>query len=369
MKKKLLFLVSSMEGGGAERVAAMLCNHWSKCGFDVTLMPTYSKRGTCKHVLDECVNLVFLADIVNSRTDSMYMKVIRTFNLRRYIKETQPDYIVSFLTNVNIGAIISSLGLNIPVFASERTYPPFNNWPILYNILRRIFYPRATCIIMQTQDGMEWLENAIPSAKGAIVENPVIHPLPIPKIRNSNLLTTRKILLSVARLSKEKNIDIIIQAFNEIKDKYLDWDLVILGEGSERNKLESIIKKNNLNNRIHLVGRTDDPDFWYKQASVFVMYSKFEGFPNALVEAMSYGLPVISSRCKTGPEDILNHQENGLLVELKSSPKKLEEAIEFMIDNPKLAMRMGETAKVVRENYTIQKISNKWFQAFESSKT
>ena len=85
MKKKLLFLVSSMEGGGAERVAAMLCNYWSKTGFDVTLMATYSKRGICKHVLDDDVNLIFLADIVNSRTDSMYMKVRRTFYLRKYI--------------------------------------------------------------------------------------------------------------------------------------------------------------------------------------------------------------------------------------------------------------------------------------------
>ena len=275
MKKKLLFLVSSMEGGGAERVAAMLCNHWSKCDYDVTLMATYSKRGTCKHVLDDDVKLVFLADIVNSRTDSMYMKIIRTFRLRKYIKDARPEYIVSFLTNVNIGAIISSLGLNIPVFASERTYPPFNNWPILYNILRRLFYPRATCIIMQTQDGMNWLENAISSATGSIIENPVIHPLPIPNKRASNNLTNRKILLSVARLSKEKNIDMIIKAFNALKNKHHDWDLVILGEGSERKKLESLIDKNHLHDRVHLVGRTSDPDFWYNQASVFIMYSKF----------------------------------------------------------------------------------------------
>ena len=99
MKKKLLFLVSSMEGGGAERVAAMLCNYWSKAGFDVTLMATYSKRGICKHVLDDDVNLIFLADIVNSRTDSMYMKVRRTFYLRRTrLEKTKNSIVLLFLS-------------------------------------------------------------------------------------------------------------------------------------------------------------------------------------------------------------------------------------------------------------------------------
>ena len=366
MKKKLLFLVSSMEGGGAERVAAMLCNHWSKSGFDVTLMATYSKRGICKHVLDDDVNLIFLADIVNSRTDSMYMKVRRTFYLRKYMIDEQPDIIVSFLTNVNIGAIIASFGLGIPVFSSERTYPPFNNWPILYNILRRIFYPYATSIIMQTQDGLDWLNKTISSATGAIIENPVTYPLPIPEIRSDNQITSQKIILCVARLSAEKNIDMIIRVFSELAHQYSDWDLVILGEGTERKKIEHAIGLTKLESRIHLVGRTNDPDFWYQQASLFIMYSKFEGFPNALVEAMSYGLPVISSNCKTGPQDIVNHLENGLLVELSNNREPLKEAMKYMIDNQQEARQMGERAIAVRELYKIEKVSLKWSDLFES---
>ena len=366
MKKKLLFLVSSMEGGGAERVAAMLCNYWSKTGFDVTLMATYSKRGICKHVLDDDVNLIFLADIVNSRTDSMYMKVRRTFYLRKYMIDEQPDMIVSFLTNVNIGAIISSFGLGIPVFSSERTYPPFNNWPILYNILRRIFYPFATAIVMQTQDGLDWLNKTIPSATGAIIENPVTYPLPIPEPRADNQITSKKIILCVARLSTEKNIDMIIKVFSELAHQYLDWDLVILGEGSERKKIEQVIIATKLDSRIHLVGRTNDPDFWYQQASLFIMYSKFEGFPNALVEAMSYGLPVISSNCKTGPQDIISNLENGLLVELSNDREPLMQAMQHMIDNESEAKAMGDRAIAVREHYKIEKVSMKWSDLFGS---
>ena len=81
------------------------------------------------------------------------------------------------------------------------------------------------------------------------------------------------------------------------------------------------------------MGRTNDPDFWYQQASLFIMYSKFEGFPNALVETMSYGLPVISSNCKTGPQDIISNLENGLLVELSNDREPLMQAMQHMIDN------------------------------------
>jgi glycosyltransferase involved in cell wall biosynthesis len=114
------------------------------------------------------------------------------------------------------------------------------------------------------------------------------------------------------------------------------------------------------------MGRTNDPDFWYQQASLFIMYSKFEGFPNALVEAMSYGLPVISSNCKTGPQDIVNHLENGLLVELSNNREPLKEAMKYMIDNQQEAKQMGERAIAVRELYKIEKVSLKWSDLFES---
>ena len=86
-QKNILFLVSSMEGGGAERVAAILCNHWSECGFKVTLMPTFSGRGSCVHILGKDVELIYLADIVNSKSKSFLMRIIRLYKLRQYIKK------------------------------------------------------------------------------------------------------------------------------------------------------------------------------------------------------------------------------------------------------------------------------------------
>ncbi len=362
-KQKILFLVSSMEGGGAERVAAMLCNSWANQGFEVTLMATFSGRGTCIHILDEQVKLEFLADIVNSRSQSLLMRVRRLFALRKYIKTYNPDLIISFLTNVNNGAIIAAFGLGIPVFVSERTYPPFNNWPILIFILRKLFYPFASSVIMQTQDGVEWLKDSIPNAKGTIIENPVIYPLPIPSTRDQ-FNKTSKIILCVARLSKEKNFDKIIDAFVQIAYKFKDWDLVILGDGPEKKYLKSKILDENLVDRIFLIGRSQDPDFWYKRASIFVMYSRFEGFPNALVEAMSYGLPVISSDCKTGPGDIIAHGKNGLLVPIENNHSNLSYAIESLISDISLQERLGREAKDVIKKYKISEINKKWFQLF-----
>ena len=365
-QKNILFLVSSMEGGGAERVAAILCNHWSECGFKVTLMPTFSGRGSCVHILGKDVELIYLADIVNSKSKSFLMRIIRLYKLRQYIKKNKPDFIVSFLTNVNIAAIMAAIGTKIPVFVSERTYPPFNNWPILIFLLRRIFYPFASSVVMQTNDGIEWLNKSIKSSKGIVIENPVIHPLPIPEKRDK-FITNKKIILAVARLSNEKNFSLIIDSFNKLHKDNPEWDLVILGDGPEKNQILNKIDKLDLKERVHLMGRSPDPDFWYSKASIFVMYSKFEGFPNALVEAMAYGLPVISSNCKTGPKDIITHMKDGLLVPLSSEPNLLTDSIEILIKDSVLRSRLSSQATFVKEKFALNQVHQKWLKLFEKN--
>ena len=123
-QRKILFLVSGMEVGGAERVASLLCNYWIEKGHKVTLMPTYSGRGECSYEINDDVKISFLSDIFGSKKSNLWSRIRRFILLRRVIVNEAPDVIVSFLAQVNVTAILAAMGTNIPVIVSERTYPP-----------------------------------------------------------------------------------------------------------------------------------------------------------------------------------------------------------------------------------------------------
>ena len=134
-----------MQGGGAERVAALLANAWSTRGHDVTLMPTFSARGNCVYPLSPSVHLDFLSD--HGRPSAG--RFARLLMLRRFIMRARPDVIVSFLPHVNVAALLATLGTDVPVIACERTYPPLlaPPLPLSYRLLRRLTYPVAAALL------------------------------------------------------------------------------------------------------------------------------------------------------------------------------------------------------------------------------
>ena len=175
---KIVFLVSSMHGGGAERVASLLCNFWSRNGHDVVLVPTYSGRGSCAYPLDKDVRLEFLSDRMGSTKRSVYNKIRRLFGIRQLIKEEEPEVVVSFLTDVNIAAILSTIGLSVRLIVSERSFPP--KCPISPYIrwLRKFLYTYADYVVMQSEEGLNWLRKESPRSNGCVIPNPVSYPLP-----------------------------------------------------------------------------------------------------------------------------------------------------------------------------------------------
>ena len=132
----IAFFVSSMEGGGAERIAAMLANDWAARGHHVQLIATYSQRGTSRHQLASGVELIFLADLVGSQQQSLKNRLVRLQAVRNLLKQSQPDAVVSFLTTVNIAVLLAALGLGCRVVVSEHIYPPLHPIGPIANWLR-----------------------------------------------------------------------------------------------------------------------------------------------------------------------------------------------------------------------------------------
>ncbi|MBE0436445.1 MAG: glycosyltransferase family 4 protein [Methylomicrobium sp.] len=372
MSKNILFLVSSMEGGGAERVAALLCNHWAGQGHEVTLMPTFSGRGECLYPLSERVKLDYLADRVGTTRRSGVNKVRRLWALRRAMRELRPDAVVSFLTPVNVAAIVASMGLKIPVIVSERIYPPAMPLGGVMALLRKLTYPKARVVVLQTEQARHWLESTIPKAQGRVIANPAVWPIPetSPEIKPDSVVAVGKhILLAVGRLDAQKGFDLLLQAFRRIAQVRQDWDLVILGEGGEHGRLLSLRRELGLEGRVHLPGRTGNLSAWYRRADLYAMSSRFEGFPNTLVEAMAHGLPAVSFDCATGPRDILRHQMDGLLVAPESGFEGLAASLSLLMDDKERREAMGQHAVEVRERFSMQRIAGLWNEVLGLDRT
>ncbi|MEX0382539.1 glycosyltransferase family 4 protein [Spiribacter sp. 1M153] len=360
---RVLFVVSSMHGGGAERVAALLCNHWVAEGHHVTLMPTFSGRGNCLYPLDERVRLDYLADRVGNRRQTLINKARRFTALRKAIRDIQPDVIVSFLTDVNVAAVLAAWGLKVPVVVSERTYPPALPLRRSLEALRRWVYPKATSVVVQTERGCSWLERYCPRAQGRVIPNPVFYPLPAgePRLEPARIIPPpAKVILAVGRLGEEKGFAHLIQAFGELAPDRPDWHLVILGEGGERRQLETRRDGVGLSDRVHVPGRAGNPGDWYALADVYVMSSRFEGFPNTLLEAMAHGLPVVSFDCATGPAEILREGVDGYLVPPEQGAEGLSRALAVLMDDESTRKTMGHAATDVRERFSPERVMAAW---------
>jgi len=360
---RIFFLVSSMQGGGAERVAALLSNHWVEQGHQVTLMPTFSGRGECLYPLDERVRLDYLADRAGSRRRSPLNKLRRMTALRRAIRELAPDVIVSFLPHVNVAAVIAARGLGVPVVVSERIYPPAMPLGVVLEGLRKWTYRSASMVVVQTEQAQDWLSLCCPGSNGRVIANPVVYPLPNgePAIEpGSEISFDRRVAVAVGRLHQQKGFDRLLTAFKPLAEQFPTWDLVILGEGPEREPLERLLEELGLVGRVHLPGRVGNLGDWYARAELFVMSSRFEGFPNTLAEAMAHGLPAVSFDCEAGPRDIIRDGVDGQLVAPEAGTPGLTRAMDALMRDDDRRRRMAEEATNVRERFSMARIGAEW---------
>jgi glycosyltransferase involved in cell wall biosynthesis len=162
----------------------------------------------------------------------------------------------------------------------------------------------------------------------------VQYPLPVaePVLAPESLISAeRKLLLAVGRLDVQKGFDLLLESFAQLLSRYPTWDLVILGEGSQRTALADQLIRLGLQGRAKLPGLAGNIGDWYSRADLYVMSSRFEGFPNTLAEAMAHGCPPISFDCDTGPRDLIRHEYDGLLVEANGDVLALTQALDRLM--------------------------------------
>lgn len=365
---RLLIFIYSLESGGAERVTTHLANYWAMRGWEITIVTLTSTNADFYKLHPGIKRVGFdLTCDSGNLLSRLSRNIHRVKELRRALREIQPDVALAMMSTANVILALAARGLsNVCAIGSERTFPPQMPLGAIWEALRRHTYGQLAAVVALTQECAHWIGEHSSARRISVIPNPACWPLPEhePKRSRSEVCSSeRRLLLAVGRLNKVKNFELLIDVFSCLAQRHPDWDLVILGEGAERQGLEAQVAARGLDKRVFLPGRIGNVGEWYEQADLYVMTSRFEGFPNTLAEALSHGLSAVSFDCDTGPRDIIRHGVDGLLVPPGDSLGLISALGKIMGDS---TLRELLSAKAVdaRERFSIEKIAYMWEDLF-----
>jgi glycosyltransferase involved in cell wall biosynthesis len=371
---KILLLVSSMGSGGAERVASTLVNAWAKRGDSVTLVLTFSGRGECFYPLADGVRLIYLADLAGVRRSGVRGYSARLSTLRGLIRDGEYEVVISFLTNVNVAAIVASAGLHVPVIVCEHNDPSADGRSRFWRTACRIAYPRASMVTLLTQSAAAEFKRTNPKVRRLFVmPNPL--PCELFAVSKSSIAPVEsglnraedrpRRLVSVGRLHEQKQHDVLVAAFASLACEFAQWELWIWGEGVKRAALEAQVAAVGLEGRVFFPGKTNLPWTEMARSDVFALTSRFEGLPMALMEAMGLGVAAISFDCHSGPRELMRDGSDGLLIPM-GDQYALEQGLRRLFVDDSLRAELGRSAaQSIRERYSVDTVLRQWDVLFE----
>lgn len=372
-KKKVIFVVPSLRGGGGERVAATLLESLQRSSSNIKLiLVLFDVESTGNLGPDIDVRYLDVRkswDIIY--TVKKFFKVI--FNLSRIIKNESPCTILSFVDYSNVVNIIGNwlsgkknrviISVhNIPIVQMHECAPNF--WEKIMGLLIRVFYNEADSIIAVSKHvGDDLVKNSRINKKLIHIIN---NPIDIDRIDNlSNEAVAEEffnedapIILAVGRLSKEKGFEYLLKAFSLLKERR-NARLVILGEGKEEANLKKLSTELGIDKQVLFPGFKDNPYKYMKRSTIFVFPSLYESFGIAMVEAMSCGVPVIATKSYEGIENIIEHERTGLLINV-GDEHVIAESMLRLLDDEGLRRRLSKEAKKKVLNYSVDKIAKQY---------
>lgn len=356
---KILFVNTDIGYGGAEKILVWLANQCADHGHEVVF---FTYRDNCvMQPLNANVKHVHMQLENGGAEVSMFRTAIQ---MHKFIHKEKFDVGIAFLSPSILRLAISAIGTKIKLLFSHRADPylqvQHKSLKLkVFGGLNKWAFNRADYYVFQTTMAQAYFNLDIQN-HSTVIANP-IHPLARTIERNGNI---EKRIVTIGRLDlKQKRQDILIDAFNLISENYPEYVLEIYGSGEDEAIIKDMCKSNS---RIKLMGKTDKVGIVIQNASVFVLSSDFEGIPNALLEALSIGVPCVATDCSPGGAAMLiDNNVNGLLVP-RSNVKAMAQAISCMLDNPQKAETMAIEARNVNKTYSEKIISEKWMRVIEN---
>ncbi|MEZ6136139.1 MAG: glycosyltransferase [Pirellulaceae bacterium] len=360
MPRKIALNIHALHGGGAERLMSQLATRWAN-DHEVHLI-TWAAVKSDKYPLPPAVRRHGFDLQYASRglLSGLFANWNRVRILRRKLRELEPDLVLSFSDQMNIVTLEAARGLGLPVWISEHSNPEQQRLSRLWEAWRNRTYATCTGCIALTPGIARYMQRWI-SAERIRVIPPAISPPSLPAADESILADRKPRFVFLGRLSREKGVDVLLQAWRELSKDRLDWQLQIVGDGPERPRLEQ--QANDLQG-VKFSGWADDPWSILREAGCFVLPSRYEGFPVALLEAMSQGTPAIATRCSNAM-DALTRKPDCLVLIDPESVTELVMAMRTVAQNAELRAKLGSTAQDVAAAYTWSAIGPLWDAVLE----
>lgn len=348
---KVLFYISSIEGGGAQRVLCSVANNLSKLGHDVFVSTNMSIDFA--YCFDEKIQFVDLEKNISKKRGIVhYIQLL--YSIRRIYKNISPDVVISFQRGMNGTVLLALLLTKAKIIGSEHSNF-LRKYGIIEDVLMRLLYWKAKAITVLTRHDLK-------ICKKLKKKNVVYMPNPLKNI-DINDHERCKQILAVGNVDrwKIKGFDLLIKAWSKICDKYPEWKLLIAGKGSEKSMdyLKGLVKSNDCRN-VEFLGFRKDITTLMQKSAIFVLSSRFEGLPMALLEAMQASCCCVSFDCETGPSEIIKNNENGLLVPAQNVDR-LANALEEVVCDCKLRKLFSSKARgAVLCKYSEDYIMMRW---------
>lgn len=348
--------------GGVERMATSLMNDMAKRGHDVSFLSWDHAKATSFYPMNSGIAWHKLDIGDPSRKATTAERIARAQKTRKILKTIDPDIIVCFQDGPFMSLKLYTLGMHYPIILAERNAPSRHDYKedgwkkhIYFNL-----YRLANSIAVQCPSYRDDYP-AFLQPKITTIPNPVF-PVDTTGLQKTD--QGQKTILSVGRLSYQKNYSVLIEAFRLIADEHPDWILKIMGEGEDRQTLTAQIKTAHLTDRVFMPGASKNLPPIYYDSAIFCLPSLWEGFPNALAEAMSYGIPATGFEHCAGVRDLINHEENGLLAAGQNTPETLAQSLKTLITDDLLRNRLGKNAVKSMEKYNPQMVYDQWESLF-----
>lgn len=360
--KKICFLIGDLNNfGGTERVTSIIANNLASKGYDITIAsisggnkPFFPLNNTivCKSLSKS-----------NKKISTSAPSII--YNLRKLLKDKLIDVLIVADTISVMFSLPALIGLNVKHVGWEH----FNFKSNLGNkkrwFFRRIAARYCDAIITLTErDKNFWYEGTKCNAQIVTIPNPC--PYPVQSNIYHNKDNSRGTVITVGRLNHQKGYDMLLKAWAQVISQIPNWKLKIIGDGEELSNLKNLIAQNQMTESVELVGKVSNVEDYYSEADIFCLSSRFEGFPMVLLETLSFGLPVVSFDCDTGPEEIL--RDTGSLLVTKNNINLFATALVSLINNGNKRELIHFKSKEKAKKYAPDKIILCWEHLIKSLK-
>lgn len=348
---KIAFIIYSLEAGGAERVVTILANFFSK-KHDVEIFvfseaPVFYKLSSKVRI--KAIEYKKASKFPFKRLRDSYSRISA---LKKLLIERNSHVIISFTSVMNLYSIIANIFLNRKLIISERVDPKAHKLSPKIVLLRNLLYPLADKLVVQNNAQYQYFIKKIKENKLVIINNP------IEKIAPNSSVDDKVHIVNIGRLAEQKNHFALIDAFINAN---LMCNLYILGDGPMKSQIEKYIINNNMQNRIYLVGLQKDVYKYLKSDWIFASTSNYEGYPNALIEAMNAGLACVHYDCPSGIDEIIENGANGYLIPMDKSSMFSSKLKELFFDKRKRNLFGSRARKSVQKLLT-NNIAEQWLQ-------